>query len=114
MADMNNNSGANSGSILKAPENMLHPRDYSAPAMDNAQTEGAGKNTILKLSEDQIFNNSGQGKGIAGPSVWGGAADDATRSKSTSSAEAGKSESNPYSIDPKSGQNSCWNGGNRK
>jgi len=106
MAD-NNNSGANSGSLLKAPEDLLHPRDYSAPSSDNAQTRGA-TNSILKLSEDQIFNNSGQGKGIAGPSVWGGSTDDKA---SQSSADAGSKQGNGNSVDLTSGQNSCWKGG---
>ena len=108
MGDMNNNSGSVDGTLLKAPEHMLHPRDYAAPSMDNAQTEGEGKNTILKMSQEAIFNNASQGKGIAGPSVWGGPSGE---SGSTSSAEAGKSCPDPYSIDPKTGQNSCWNGG---
>lgn len=110
MADMNN-SGSNDGTLLKAPEDMLHPRDYVAPAKDNAQTEGAGKNQILKLSQDQIFNNSGQGKGIAGPSVWGGPTDDKAKQ---SSAAAGVKQPNENSVDLMSGQNSCWNGGRRK
>lgn len=96
------------GDILKAPENMTHPRDYVAPSMDNAQTEGAGKGQILKLSQDQIFNNSGQGKGIAGPAVWGGPTDDKAKQ---SSAEAGSKQANSESVDLNSGQNSCWNGG---
>ena len=108
MADMNNNSGSTDGTLLKAPDNLLYPRDYVAPSSDNAQTQGT-KNVILKLSEDQIFNNSGQGKGIAGPAVWGGSTDDKA---SQSSAEAGKKESDSYSVDLVSGQNSCWNGGN--
>lgn len=102
-----NNSGSGSGSILKAPENLLHPRDYVAPSSDNAQSKGAD-NVILKLSEDQIFNNSGQGAGIAGPSVWGGPTDDKA---SQSSAEAGSKVGAGYSVDLVSGQNSCWNGG---
>lgn len=107
MADMNNNSGATDGKVISYPENLTHPRDYVAPSSDNAQTQGA-TNVIQKLSEDQIFNNSGQGKGISGPSVWGGPTDD----KATqSSAEAGTKQSDSYSVDLVSGQNSCWNGG---
>lgn len=104
----NNNSGANSGSILKAPENMLHPRDYVAPSTSSDQSRGP-VNQILKLSEDQIFNNSGQGQGIAGPSVWGGPTDDKAKQ---SSAGAGSRQAAGYSVDLNSGQNSCWNGGN--
>ena len=110
MADMNNNSGSVDGTLLKAPENLLHPRDYVASSTDNAQTQGA-KNVILKLSEDQIFNNSGQGKGIACPSVWGGPTDDKA---SQSHAAAGTKQANGNSVDLVSGQNSCWNGGNAK
>lgn len=95
------------GDILKAPENMLHPRDYVAPSKDNAQTQGT-TNVIIKLSPDQIFNNSGQGTGIAGPAVWGGPSDDHA---SQSHAEAGSKQSDSYSVDLVSGQNSCWNGG---
>lgn len=108
MAD-NNNSGSTDGSLLKAPENMLHPRDYSAPSMDNAQTEGSGKGMILMQSEDDVFNNASQGSGIAGPAVWGGPSG---MSGSKSSAESGSKQSNEYSVDLGSGQNSCWNGGN--
>jgi len=96
------------GELLKAPENMLHPRDYSAPSMDNAQTEGAGKNTILKMSQEQIFNNASQGTGIAGPSVFG-KTDESNGSRS--SAEAGSKQSNDENVDLDSGQNSCWHGG---
>lgn len=95
------------GEILKAPENVLHPRDYVAPSSDNAQTQGA-KNVIHKLSMDQVFNNSGQGTGVAGPGVWGGPTDDKA---SQSSAGAGSKVSNSNSVDLTSGQNSCWNGG---
>lgn len=95
------------GDILKAPENMLHPRDYVAPSSNSTQTRGAtgGINT---LTEDQIFNNSSQGSGIAGPSVWGGPSDE---KGSQSSAEAGTKVANPNSVDLVSGQNSCWMGG---
>ena len=110
MADMNNNSGANSGSVIKMSEDLLHPRDYVAPSKDNAQSRGA-TNVILKLSPDQIFNNSGQGTGIAGPAVWGGPSDDKA---SQSSAEAGSKQSASYSVDLVSGQNSCWDGGRAK
>ena len=103
-----NNSGSNSGTLLQAPENLQHPRDYVAPSSDNAQSKGP-TNVILTLSEDQVFNNSGQGKGIAGPSVWGGSTDDMA---SQSSAEAGSKVAASYSVDLGSGQNSCWNGGN--
>jgi hypothetical protein len=106
MADMNN-SGANSGSLLIAPENLLHPRDYVAPSSANEQSRGT-TNKIQPLSEDQIFNNSGQGMGVAGPSVWGGSTDDKA---SQSSADAGSKQSNSYSVDLTSGQNSCWDGG---
>ena len=106
MADTNN-SGANSGSLLKAPENLLHPRDYVAPSSDNAQTKGT-TNVIQKLSEDQIFNNSSQGTGIAGPAVYGGPSG---LSGSQSSAEAGTKQANADNVDLTSGQNSCWNGG---
>ena len=58
------------GEILKAPENMTHPRDYVAPSMDNAQTQGA-INVIQKLSVDQIFNNSGTGNGCCGSFCMG-------------------------------------------
>ena len=106
MADTNN-SGANSGSLLKAPENLLHPRDYVAPSSDNAQTQGT-TNKIQSLSQDQIFNNASQGTGIAGPAVYGGPSGLAG---SQSSAEAGSKQANPDNVDLVSGQNSCWNGG---
>ena len=107
MGDMNNNSGANSGSILKAPENMLHPRDYVAPSSDNAQSRGS-VNTIQRMSMDQTFENMGQGQGIAGPSVWGGPSD---MKAMQSSAEAGTKAGMGGSVDLVSGQNSCWDGG---
>ena len=97
------------GDILKAPDNLLYPRDYQAPSSDNAQTEGKGKNTILKLSEDQIFENSGQGTGIAGPGKWGGP--EGEMKAVQSSAEAGTKQAAEYSVDLVSGQNSCWQGG---
>lgn len=106
MADMNN-SGSGNGSLLKAPDNLLYPRDYVAPSSDNAQTQGA-TGGIQPLSDDQTFNNASQGMGIDGPSVWGGPSG---QSGSQSSAEAGSKQSNPYSVDLGSGQNSCWNGG---
>lgn len=96
------------GDILKAPENMTHPRDYVAPSMDNAQTQGT-KNVVIKLAEGQIFNNASQGTGIAGPAVWGSVSDSASHS----SAEAGSKQGNGYSVDLVSGQNNCWNGGKR-
>lgn len=96
------------GEILKAPENMLHPRDYVAPSMDNAQTEGKGKGQILKQGDGQIFNNESQGTGIAGPAVWGGPSG---MSGSKSSAEAGSKQGSGDSVDLNSGQNSCWDGG---
>lgn len=95
------------GEILKAPEHLLHPRDYEAPKTNSATTQGA-TNVINKLSVDQIFNNSGQGTGIAGPAVWGGSSDDKA---SQSSANAGTKQSADYSVDLTSGQNSCWKGG---
>jgi hypothetical protein len=106
MADMNNNSGSTSGSILRPAENLTNPRDYEAPSKDNAQTQGS-TNVIIKLSPDQIFNNSAQGKGIAGPSVWGGSSESASQS----SAGAGTSAGSGGSVDLTTGQNSCWNGG---
>ncbi len=109
MADTNN-SGSNSGSILKAPENVLHPRDYTAPSSSSDQSRGT-TNSILKLSEDQIYNNSSQGTGIAGPAVYGGPSD---KKESKSSAEAGTSVAGGYSVDLVSGQNNCWNGGRVK
>ena len=110
MADMNNNSGSTDGTLLKPAENLLHPRDYVASSTDNAQTQGT-VNKIQDLSEDQIFNNASQGTGIAGPAVWGGPAD---KKATQSSAAAGTNKSDPYNVDLVSGQNSCWNGGNRK
>jgi len=107
MADMDNNSGATDGKVVGYPSNLTNPRDYVASSTDNAQSRGA-TNVILKLSEDQIFNNSGQGKGIDGPSVWGGSTDDKA---AQSSAEAGTKVADPYSVDLTSGQNSCWKGG---
>jgi len=96
------------GDLVKAPENMTHPRDYVAPSSDNAQTEGAGKGQILKLSQEQIFNNASQGTGIAGPAVYGKTDQS---NGSTSSAEAGSKQANSESVDLNTGQNSCWNGG---
>ncbi len=98
------------GEILKAPENMTHPRDYVAPSMDNAQTQGA-TNVIQRLAEGQVFNNMSQGTGIAGPAVWG-KTDESDGSRS--SAGAGSKQSNEYSVDLVSGQNNCWNGGRPK
>lgn len=110
MADINNNSGANSGSVVKLSEGLLHPRDYVAPSKDNDQSRGT-VNVNIKLSQDQIFNNSGQGTGIAGPAVWGGPSDDkAVQSR----AEAGVKQGGEYSTDLVSGQNNCWNGGRAK
>jgi hypothetical protein len=108
MADMNNNSGSVDGTLVKPPENMMHPRDYVGTPTAHEQTEGKGKNTILKLSLDQDFNNASQGTGIAGPAVWGGPAD---KKATQSSSEAGSKQADPYSVDLVSGQNSCWNGG---
>lgn len=107
---MDNNSGSNSGKLMNAPENLLHPRDYTAPASDSKQSRGP-VNVILKLSEDQIFNNSGQGQGIAGPSVYGGPSDDKA---SQSSAEAGTKVSADCSVSLGDGQHSYWNGGKSK
>jgi hypothetical protein len=98
------------GEVIKLSDGLLHPRDYVAPSTDNAQTRGA-INVIQKLSQDQIFENSGQGTGIAGPSVWGGPTDDKAVQ---SSADAGRKQSGDYSVDLKSGQNSCWNNGKVK
>jgi hypothetical protein len=109
MADMNNNSGATEGKVVTLSESLEHPRFYEAPAKDNMQTEGKGKNTIAKLAVGQVFNNAGQGEGAAGPSKWGGP-DGVSASKS--SAEAGTKVAASYSVDLVSGQNSCWNGGN--
>ena len=92
------------GDILKAPENLTNPRDYEAPANNGSQTEGSGKGQINKLSVDQIFNNTGQGNGIAGPSRFGGSTDDKA---SQSSAEAGSKQSNSYTVDLVSGQHNC-------
>lgn len=103
----NNNSGSNSGSLLKAPENMLHPRDYSAPSSDSKQSRGA-VNVVQPLSQEQIFNNASQGTGIAGPAVYGATSES---NGSKSSAEAGSKQSNEYNVDLVSGQNNCWNGG---
>jgi|ERR1700728_1676028 len=99
------------GEILKAPENLTHPRDYSAPSVGNAaQTEGSGKGQIDKLSIPQIFNNASQSKGDSqmAPSEWGAV----SYSPSKSSAEAGTATAGgSYSVDLVSGQNSCWHGG---
>lgn len=99
------------GEILKVPENLTHPRDYSAPSMGGAATEGSGKGTIDKLSPTQIFNNACQSKGRAvnAPSEWGQIGDSPTQS----SAEAGSKVSADYSVDLVSGQNSCWHGGKK-
>jgi hypothetical protein len=105
-----NNSGSNSGSLLMPPENMMHPRDYSAPSSANDQSQGA-TNVIQDLSEDQIFNNSSQGSGISGPSVWGGPA---SMKATQSSADAGTKAGDGGSVDLMTGQNSCWNGGRAK
>ncbi len=110
MADMMNNSGSVDGTLVKPPENMMHPRDYVASSTDSAQTQGA-TNKIQDLSEDQTFNNASQGTGIAGPAVWGGPAD---KKATQSSAAAGTKQSNEYNVDLVSGQNNCWNGGNRR
>jgi hypothetical protein len=107
MAD-NNNSGANSGSILKAPENLLHPRDYVASGVGDAAQSRGPVNKIQSLSQEQIFNNASQGKGIAGPSVPGGPDD---KKASQSSAESGTKQSFGDSVNLTDGQNSCWNGG---
>lgn len=96
------------GELIKLSEDQMHPRDYDAPG-SSAQTEGSGKGTIDKLAVGQIFNNSAQGTGVSGPSVWGGAAYTASKS----SAEAGTKVAASYSVDLVSGQNSCWNGGNK-
>lgn len=109
MADMNN-SGSTEAKIVSYPDNLTQPKYYEAPSSDNSQTQGT-VNKIQDLSQDQIFNNACQGTGIAGPSVWGGAED---KKGSQSSAAAGTKQSNEYSVDLVSGQNNCWNGGNRK
>jgi len=108
MADMNNNSGATEAKVVSYPSNLTNPRDYVAPSSDNAQTQGT-VNKIQDLSEDQTFENSGQGTGIAGPSKWGGP--EGEMKASQSSAEAGTKVAAGYSVDLVSGQNSCWNGG---
>ena len=94
------------GEILKAPEHMLHPRDYVAPSTDNAQSQGA-TNVIQRLAEGQVFNNMSQGTGIAGPALWG-----KTDESNGSRAETGGTKvSCSYSVDLVSGQNSHWAGG---
>lgn len=97
------------GEILKAPMDMLLPRDYVAPTKDAAQTEGSGKGSINKLGPGQVVNNAAQskGSGTMAPSEWGGV----STSIPTSSAEAGTKVSADYSVDLVSGQNSCWQGG---
>lgn len=100
------NSSSTAGKMVDYPENLIKPRDYEAPSMDNAQSRGA-VNKVLALSEDQTFNNASQGEGIAGPSVWGSS--DMKASKST--AEAGTKTGSGYSVDFSNGQNSSWNCG---
>lgn len=102
-----NNSGSTSGKVMSYPDNLTKPRDYVAPSSDNAQTQGT-VNKRFELSEDQIFNNSGQGKGIDGPSVWGGPSDDKAKQ---SSAAAGTKQSADYSVSLADGQHDCWDGG---
>lgn len=89
------------------PENLINPRDYTAPASDNATSRGT-VNKVFELSEDQIFNNSSQGEGIAGPSKFGGP--DGYK-VATSSAEAGSKAGSGCSVSLGDGQNSSWNGG---
>ena len=96
------------GEIFNAPDNLKYPRDYKSEGVagGGAPTEGQGKDSIQKLGSGQIYNNEGQGTGIAGPSEWGGCSWPTPKS----SAEAGTKVSADYSVDLTSGQNSCWNG----
>ncbi len=92
------------GEILKAPMDLLLPRDYDAPSVGNAgQTEGSGKGTINTLGPGQIQNNMAQDGG------WGGV----SYPTPTSSGEAGTKVSNDNSVDLVTGQNSCWMGGKK-
>lgn len=93
-----------SGEIIKLSEDLMHPRNYVAPSMDNAQTEGSGKGKIATLGKDQIFNNDAQSSGGPGsPSVWGGV----SHPTPASSAEAGTKESTDYFVDLGTGQWGC-------
>jgi hypothetical protein len=93
-----------SGEIIKLSEDLMHPRNYVAPSMDNTQTEGTAKGKIAELGKDQIFNNDAQSKGGPGAAgVWGGV----SHPTPTSSAEAGTKQSTDYYVDLGGGQWGC-------
>ena len=102
-----NNSGSTSGKVVSYPDNLVKPRGYEAPSVDNAQSRGI-INKVFELSQEQTFNNMSQGKGVSGPAEWGSTSES---NGSKSSAEAGTKVGSGYSVDFSSGQNSAWNCG---
>lgn len=90
------------GTIFKAPENLMHPRDYSAADSGSAQTRPAA-GVIQKLSMDQTFNNDEQSKMHNGPSEWG----KPKMSIGRATGEAGTAAKGGYSVDLKDGMHTC-------
>jgi hypothetical protein len=93
------------GEIFSMSEDLMHPRNYSAPAANNEQTEGTAKGKIIVLSEPQIYNNTSQAKGHDQPGVWGGV-DYAT--PMAPAKEFGTKVNCSYSVDLGTGQHSGW------